>query len=147
MVDAPHRFVAATVLLLSAYSLLKLAFFALPYARRRAALDKSYAGKAHATRTSDGVLLLIVVALAATLLAGGGEPISFLGGLFIGATLIQLFFHAFHASVPPGREAPDPHSPLKQMSYAIQDRPRRAWKEMAAYALIVVAWIGLYVSR
>lgn len=147
MVDAPHGFVAASVLLLSAYSVLKLAFFALPYARRRAALDKSYAGKAHATRRSDSVLLLIVVALAATLLASGGEAISFLGGLFIGATLIQLFFHAFHASVPPGREAPDPHSPLKQMSYAIQDRPRRAWKEMTAYALIVVAWIGLYLSR
>ena len=39
MVDAPHGFVAASVLLLSAYSVLKLAFFALPYARRRAALD------------------------------------------------------------------------------------------------------------
>jgi len=147
MVDVPPRLVAATVLLVSAYSRLKLGFFALPYALRRAALDKAYAGKARATRTPDIVLLLIVLALAAALLANGGEPISFLGGLFVGATLIQLFFHAFYAAVAPGREAPGPCSPLKQMSYAIQDRPQRAWKEMTAYALIVVAWVGVYLSR
>jgi hypothetical protein len=67
--------------------------------------------------------------------------------LFVGATLIQRFFHAFHAPVPPGRQAPPPHSPLKQISYAIQARPQRAWKEMALYAFIVVAGIGLYLRR
>jgi hypothetical protein len=147
MVNAPHGLVAATVLLASAYSLLKFTFFALPYRRRRAALDKSYEGRVHATGTADSVLLLIALALAAALLATGGEPLSFLGGLFVGATLIQLFFHAFYAPVPASREAPEPRSPLKCMSYAIQDRPQRAWKEMMVYAGIVAAYLSLYLSR
>src|SRR5579871_2396991 len=62
-------------------------------------------------------------------LAADCAPISFLAGLFVGATLIQLFFHAFHVPVAPEQEAPEPISPLKIMSYAIQAQPARAWKE------------------
>jgi hypothetical protein len=143
-----HNIVSIIVLLLSAYSILKFAFFfVLPYEKRRAALDRSYDGRPYATGTSDMILLVVAIALAAALLVSGGEPISFLGGLFVGAVLIQLFFHAFHAPVPDGREAPEPRSPLKRMSYAIQDRPERAWKEMATYAIIVVAGSVLYFTR
>lgn len=126
------------VIVLSAYSILKFAvFFVIPYARRRAALDKAYAGRAAATTTSDKVLLVVAAAIAAAVLFDHGEPISFLGGLFVGAILIQLFFHAFHVPVEADREAPEPRSPLKQMSYAIQDKPARAWKEMVAMTVII----------
>ena len=140
--------VTSLVLLLSVYSVLKFAFFfLLPYEKRRAALDKSYGGRAYATRIADLVLLGLVIVLGAAVLAAKGEPISFLGGLFVGATLIQLFFHAFHAAVPAEREAPAPNSPLKRMSYAIQDRPARAWKEMTVYASAVVAGIILFLMQ
>jgi hypothetical protein len=44
--------------LLGVHALLKLAFFfVLPYARRRAALDRAYGDKPSATRTADAVLL------------------------------------------------------------------------------------------
>lgn len=147
MPDIVHGITSAVVLLVSAYSVLKFVFFALPYETRRAALDRSYGGKMYATKTSDMVLLVIVAALAAVLLTDRGEPISFLGGLFVGAVLIQLFFHAYHAPVPADREAPEPRSPLKRMSYAIQDRPGRAWKEMALYTAIVAAAIILHFAR
>lgn len=148
MPGALHVAVVAAVLALSAYSLLKFAFFfLLPYKTRRVALDRSYHGRAWATGVSDKVLLVIAAALAALLLSSGGEPISFLGGLFVGAVLIQLFFHAFHAQPQPDREAPEPRSPLKQMSYAIQDNPGRAWKEMAVYAAVVVGAVALHFLR
>jgi len=136
------------VLLLSLYSVLKFAFFfVLPYERRRAMLDKAYDVSAMATGTSDPILLTLVAALAIALLGSGSEPVAFLGRLFVGATLIQLFFHAFHSAVPPERQAPAPSSPLKQMSYAIQDRPIRAWKEMAVYTAIVSGAAILYFVR
>lgn len=147
MSDPANPIVVTIVLLLSAYAVIKFSVFLTPYARRRAALDKSYAGRAYATATSDVILLAIAIAVAAALLASGAGPISFLGGLFVGATLIQLFFHAFHEDPPRDRQAPEPRSPLKCMSYAIQDRPGRAWREMATYTLMVLAAVGIYVLR
>src|ERR1700755_2858677 len=116
---------AATVVagLLGVHIIAKFAFFALPYRKRRAALDKSYGDKPSATSTSDVVVLLVTVALSGLLLWRGVEAVSFLGGLWIGATLIQLYFHRFHDAVPPDRAAPPETSPLKEMSYAIQATP------------------------
>ncbi len=137
-----HSIAIVLVLLLSAYSLLKFAFFfLLPYEMRRAAVDKAYAGRAYATAKSDMVLFIIAVGVAAFLLAQGSEPIAFLGGLFVGATLIQMFFHAYP---PVERQAPAPKSPLKRMSYAIQDRPSRAGLLMAFYAAIVLGAVAIY---
>lgn len=83
-----HGVTAAVVLVLSAASILKfLFFFVLPYDRRRAGLDRSYAGRPYATGVADLVLLLVVLALAAALLAGGAEPIGFLGGVFASVSL------------------------------------------------------------
>lgn len=86
------RDTATTILalLLGVHILVKFAFFALPYARRRAALDRSYGDKPSATSTSDWVLLGFTAAVAAVLLWRGADAASFLGGLWIGATLIQL---------------------------------------------------------
>ncbi len=125
------------IALLGVHIILKFAFFALPYRKRRAALDKSYGSKPAATATSDVVVLGFTVALAALLLCRGVEPVSFLGGLWIGATLIQLYFHRFHTPVPPDRAAPPETSPLKEMSYAIQDSPWRPWPQMVVLGILV----------
>jgi hypothetical protein len=116
----------------------KLGFFALPYRRRRAMLDKQYGDKPSATDTSDWVLMVFTVVVAAVLLWRGVEAVSFLGGLWIGATLIQLYFHQFHRPVAPDRAAPPQTSPLKEMSYAIQDAPWRPWPQLLTLTVLVV---------
>jgi hypothetical protein len=126
------------VAVLGIHILIKFAFFALPYRRRRAMLDKQYGDKPSATTVSDWVLLAFAVALAALLFWRGVEAVSFLGGLWIGATVIQLYFHRFHRPVAPDRAAPHQSSPLKEMSYAIQDAPWRPWPQLLVLTVLVV---------
>lgn len=131
------------VVVLGIHVITKSAFFALPYRRRRALLDKQYGDKASATTTSDRVLMVFTVMVAALLLWRGVEAVSFLGGLWIGAALIQLYFHQFHRPVPPQRAAPPQTSPLKEMSYAIQDAPWRPWPQLLTLAALVVFSLAL----
>jgi hypothetical protein len=133
----------AVVAVLGFHIIVKFAFFVLPYRRRRAMLDKQYGDKPSATSTSDWVLLVFTVALAALLLWRGVEPVSFLGGLWIGATLIQLYFHRFHRPVAPDRAAPPQRSPLKEMSYAIQDAPWRPWPQSLTLTVLVIVSLVL----
>jgi len=126
------------VAVLGLHIITKFAFFALPYRRRRALLDKQYGDKPSATTTSDWVLMVFTVAVAALLLWRGVQAVSFLGGLWVGATLIQLYFHQFHHPVTPQRAAPPQTSPLKEMSYAIQDAPWRPWPQLLTLTLLVV---------
>jgi hypothetical protein len=143
--SAFHTGTDVAIGLFGLYALTKfLFFFVLSYPTRRKALDKAYDGRCYATGGSDPVLLLIALVISVALLARGGEPITFLGGLLAGGTLIQLFFHAFHAPVPDDRAAPGPRSPLKIMSYAIQAEPWRPWKELLAYGALVIACGALY---
>ncbi|HTY34034.1 hypothetical protein [Mycobacterium sp.] len=128
----------AVVVVLGLHIVTKFAFFALPYRRRRALLDKQYGGKASATTTSDVVLMAFTMAIAALLLWRGVDPVSFLGGLWVGATLIQLYFHRFHRPVAPERAAPPPTSPLKEVSYAIQDAPWRPWPQLLTLTALVL---------
>jgi hypothetical protein len=132
--------------LLGVHVIAKFAFFALPYRKRRAALDKSYGAKPSATSTSDWVVLLFTVALSGLLLWRGVEAVSFLGGLWIGGTLIQLYFHRFHTPVPADQAAPPETSPLKEMSYAIQSAPWRPWPQMLVFAILVVWSLVLIVG-
>ena len=129
----------AVVVLLGLHVIVKFAFFALPYRRRRALLDKQYGGKASATNTSDRILMAFTVAVAVLLWRRGVDSVSFLGGLWIGATLIQLYFHQFHRPVPADRAAPPQKSPLKEMSYAIQDSPWRPWPQLLTLTVLAVA--------
>lgn len=135
------------VAVLGVHVIVKFAFFALPYRRRRALLDKQYGDRASATTASDLVLMALTVAIAALLLWRGVEAVSFLGGLWIGATLIQLYFHQFHRPVPAQRAAPPPTSPLKEMSYAIQDAPWRPWPQLLTLTALVVISLGLMFSK
>jgi hypothetical protein len=126
------------VVVLGIHIITKFAFFALPYRRRRALLDKQYGDKPSATSTSDQILMVFTVLLAVLLLWRGVEAVSFLGGLWIGATLIQLYFHQFHRPVRAERAAPPERSPLKEMSYAIQDAPWRPWPQLLTLTVLVV---------
>ncbi|AYG64939.1 MULTISPECIES: hypothetical protein [unclassified Rhizobium] len=114
-------------------------FFVLSYRSRRKALDRVYAGKTSATKTADAVLLVFAIILAGLLGIRGADHVSFLTGLLVGMTLIQIYFHQF--SVPlSSDEAPEPpSSPIKIMSYAIQARPSRPWKELVVIACLL-AW-------
>ena len=131
------------VVVLGIHVITKFAFFALPYRRRRALLDKQYGDKASATTRSDLVLMVFTVMVAALLFWRGVEAVSFLGGLWIGATLIQLYFHQFHRPVRPQRAAPPQTSPLKEMSYAIQDAPWRPWPQLLTLTVLVVFSLAL----
>src|SRR6476646_8028638 len=91
------------VALVGAHALVKFVFFLLPYARRRRALDKSYGGRATATRVSAAVLLGMTLALSALLFIRGVDDVSFLGGLWIVTKKIQVYFHRFHAELSPDR--------------------------------------------
>ena len=77
------------------------------------------------------------IAVAGLMLWRGIEAVSFLGGLWIGATLIQLYFHEFHVPVPQDRAAPPVVSPIKSMSYAIQDSPWRPWRELLTLTVLI----------
>ncbi|MBJ7336594.1 hypothetical protein [Mycolicibacterium sp.] len=134
------------VALLGVHIVGKFAFFALPYRTRRAALDKSYGAKPSATSISDWITLGFTVVLSGLLLWRGVEAVSFLGGMWIGATLIQLYFHRFHEPVSADRAAPAETSPLKEMSYAIQAAPWRPWPQMLVLAVLVV-WNLLLIVR
>jgi multisubunit Na+/H+ antiporter MnhB subunit len=105
-------------------------------------LDKQYGAKPSATTTVDRYLLAFTVAVATLFVWRGVEGVSFIAGLWIGGTLIQLYFHTYHYPVAPDRAAPPQTSPLKQMSYAIQDAPWRAWPQMLAFAALVAC--GLF---
>ncbi len=126
------------VVVLGLHTIVKLAFFALPYRRRRALLDKQYGDKPSATNASDRVLTAFTMAVAVLVLWRGVDPVSFLGRLWVGATLIQLYFHQFHRPVPAQRAAPPQTSPLKEMSYAIQDAPWRPWPQLLVQTALVV---------
>lgn len=141
------RVVDVVVALLGVHVLLKFAvFFVLPYARRRHALDRAYGDKPTATRTADAALLTLTIGLSCLLFWRGIEAPSFLGGLWIGATLIQLYFHRFHEPLPPNRSPPAPVSPIKLMSYAIQAAPVRPWREMTVMTVLVV-WTLVSLGR
>jgi hypothetical protein len=92
------------------------------------------------------VALGVTVTLSVLLLWRGVEAVSFLGGLWIGATLIQLYFRRFHTPVPSDRSAPPQTSPLKEMSYAIQSAPWRPWPQMLVLAVLVVWSLVLIVA-
>ncbi len=125
--------------LFTAFALLKFAFFfLLPYQRRRAALDKAYRGKRSATKYSDVVFLALSVCLVVLLDIRGVEQVSFLTGLLVGMTLIQLYFHQFFIPLTDDVAPARPVSPIKVMSYAIQAQPSRPWKELAVIACLLL---------
>lgn len=87
------RVLAILVAIYSVHALAKRGFFLLSYRSRRKALERADAGKAIATKTADAVLLVFAIVLAGLLGIRGADPVSFLTGLLVGMSLIQLYFH------------------------------------------------------
>ncbi len=78
------------------------------------------------------------------LFLAGVKPVSFLIGLWVGATLIQLYFHQFHQPLTREQEPPPPAGPIKVMSYAIEARPWRPWPEiLMLVALVAAAFVAM----
>lgn len=134
------------VAVLGFLALLKFPVFLLPYARRRAALDRAYGDRTSATRTSDRVLLAITILLLVSMIVRGADGSSFLAGLWIGATLIQVYFHRFDQPLSPGTAPPPQVSPIKMMSYAIQASPGRAWRELVLLT-VAILWSLALIGR
>jgi hypothetical protein len=119
-------------------------FFFINYETRRKQLDRSYNNKRSATKITDYVLLAISALLVTLLFFSENlEYLSFITGLYVGATLIQLYFHQFSEPLPVEKSPPEPTSPIKIMSYAIQAFPKRPWKELL-FLTILFLW-GLYM--
>lgn len=119
-------------------------FFFVSYKTRRKQLDKSYGNKRSATKISDYVLLSISALLVTLLFFSENlEYLSFITGLYVGATLIQIYFHQFSDPLPNDKAPPEPTSPIKIMSYAIQAFPKKPWKEFV-FLTILFSW-GLYM--
>jgi hypothetical protein len=136
------------VSLMGVHALLKFAILLfVPYTKRRSALDRSYGNKPMATRVGDTVLLMITIALSGLVLWRGIEATSFLSGLWIGATLIQVYFHRFHEPLADDLAPPPVVSPIKMMSYAIQAAPRRPWREMLLMTVLIVWSLVLICER
>jgi len=119
-------------------------FFFVKYEVRRKQLDKSYGNKTSATKYFDNIIL-IVLALLITLLfiSDSMEYLSFITGLYIGATLIQVYFHRFSEPLPNNKAPQPPISPIKMMSYGIQAFPKKPWKELL-FLTVIFLW-GLYM--
>ncbi len=119
-------------------------FFFISYETRRKQLDKSYNNKRSATKATDYVLLAICALLVTLLFFSENlEYLSFITGLYVGATLIQVYFHQFSEPLPKEKSPSEPTSPIKIMSYAIQAFPRRPWKELS-FLMVLFLW-GLYM--
>lgn len=123
-------------------------FFLVPYSTRRALLDRQYAGKLSATAKSDVFLLALVVALLGLLFWNGNpEYLSFAVGLYAGMTLIQVYFHRFSKPLAPEEAPPQPVSPIKMMSYAIQANPEKPWSELLLIAVLLVWILFMLVTK
>ena len=142
MLEAEDVVAKILAILLASYSVHALAkfgfFFVLSYRRRRAALDRAYAGKASATKIADAVLLVFAIVLAGLLGIRGADHLSFLTGLLVGMTLIQIYFHQFCVPLSDNEAPKPPSSPIKIMSYAIQAKPGRPWKELVVIACLLI---------
>lgn len=134
--------------LFSVHALIKfVVFFAVPYPTRRRALDKAYADRTSATKTSDTVMIVVclclVLLLAASVQMSG---ISFAVGLLVGMTLIQVYFHRFSKPLEPSRAPGQPVSPIKMMSYAIQEEPGRAARELIVMTFLLLWALGMLLA-
>jgi hypothetical protein len=115
-----------------------------PYEKRIKRIASYYAKDHRVIAWYDNVMLIVILVMVALLFATQMQVVSFVTGLTVGMLLIQLFFHRFTEPLPPGRMPDTPIPPVKLVSYAIQERPGRAWREIAfitalfGWALVVL---------
>ncbi|HEX9058924.1 MAG TPA: hypothetical protein VF941_01950 [Clostridia bacterium] len=73
--------------------------------------------------------------------------LSFIAGLYIGATLVQTYFHTFTKPLPNDKAPTPPVSPIKIMSYAIQANPEEPWKQLLFISLLFLWGIYMIVTK
>lgn len=113
--------------------------FLVPYPVRINRIASYYRRDGRVIAVYDSVTLAVMVALVVLLLLTDMQYLSFVTGLVVGMLTIQIFFHRFSRTLPPER-APEPSAPpRKVMSYAIQDKPALAWREIA-FMTVIFGW-------
>ena len=130
------------------YMLQALAKFAIhflvPYEKRIKKIGDYYSKDAKTIRLIDDITLgLMIVFVALLLLSGQVDALSFATALVVGMTLIQIYFHRFIDELPADKSPPPPAQPIKFMSFAIQARPQKAWRE---YTLMTALLGGAMVA-
>lgn len=122
-----------------AYALLKFFdFFYQSYDRRMIGIRATYANDGRILKVFDNVVLGLMALFVVLLFMSGVEYLSFVTGLLVGSTIIQIYFHRFCEMVPADKAPEPPVSPIKLMSYAIQANPERPWKELAFLTVLFV---------
>lgn len=141
--------VVATIvlaILLVLYSLQALAKFVIwllvPYSTRIQRISSYYDKDSRTIGIYDTVGLFSLVLAVALLLIVGAEAISFLTGLIVGMLLIQTFFHRFDRPLAPERAPAEPAPVRKILSFAIQDAPLLAWREMLLITILIVGGVA-----
>ncbi|MBZ9570951.1 hypothetical protein KQY27_05270 [Methanobrevibacter sp. TMH8] len=131
------------------YSLIKFCFFFfVKYDSRKKLLDSAYDGKTGATNIEDiGFLIFMAILLILLVVSGKMQFLSFATGFMIGMTLIQNYFHSFSQELPKERMPKEPLSAIKYMSYAIEDKPSRAWKQLLFIGVIIVWLLYTFLSQ
>lgn len=144
-----HLLLKVLLLLLSIHAVVKpLFFYLLSYNTRRKQLDKSYGDKSSATTIFDNVILIVLLALVVLLvLANQMQYLSFAVGLYVGATLIQVYFHSFSKPLPEDKAPKYPASPIKIMSYAVQANPEKPWKSLVFITVLFLWVIYMLVTK
>jgi hypothetical protein len=128
----------------AAYALLKFFdFFFVSRERRMASIARGYENDGRAIRVFDTVMLGFVIVLVALQVLSGVHALSFLTGLLIGMTLIQVYFHRFNQVLPESEQPPAPASAIKLMSWSIQARPGLAWRELALITVLLFGALAL----
>ena len=138
--------VALTVLL-TLYCLQSLAKFAIhffvPYDKRIRRMAANYSQDHRLISRYDTITLVVQIVLVGLLFATHVDAYSFLTGLFVGMSVIQVYFHRFIHPLPPDKMPESPFPPVKLVSYAIQAQPGLAWREYLLMSIVAI-W-GLYV--
>jgi hypothetical protein len=133
------------VYMLYAYAKFARLFASSPRSRKRW-LKRAYAGSA--VKIFDNVMLVLMVLVAVATLVTGADALSFTSGLLVGMTLVQIFFHRFADPLADEWMPPEPVTPLRLMSHAIQAMPSKAWREFAVMsALLAYLLFALVTGR
>lgn len=121
--------------------------FLVPYETRIGRIGAYYENDERVIRIYDNVILVIIIAVVALLLASGLEYLNFTAGLVVGMLLIQVFFHRFVRVLPEARAPKPPVPPIKLMSFAIQDAPQLAWREILIISILLISALWMLLTH
>lgn len=113
--------------------------FLVPYPVRINRIASYYRRDGRVIAVYDSVTLVVMVVLVVLLLLTDMQYLSFVTGLVVGMLTIQIFFHRFREQLSPDRAPKPPAPPRQVMSYAIQDNPGLAWREIV-FMSVIFTW-------